>query len=352
MRTMRLCFAMGVSAVILPIASGCAVVAARLNAFWEYKAERCAVAEDMAMRDLEAAKAELDADTRALQAEHEYELALLQADAEKRACNVRSQLDESVRTKLGLDFDQRMHVGQMQVDMNELRSLLEQRERDYADKMHQYTRAQSQYTAAQTAPQMSSQVGPSCQCLIPDCAVPTPGCAEPADCCCKKCGKEVRPQLAGDCAGTRPFREPPTKPQREPITAMQIPLVVPVRLELGVTNSHIDQSQIRRLPYMAPPPTRPQVGPNPCGQCPSCRCGQPCQNCAPAAPNGAKPPMIPPADDAPDVPQSKADGNMTQPKAAPSGSLTSRSLRDIFRPLPTLASAEKTTTSRAGIGGK
>lgn len=265
--------------MVIAGATGCAAAGARWQAFLQCRAERRLLAQQMALEEIRAMKEAIHAEDRAILAEHELELARMQTDAEKRACLLRSQYDESVRTKLGMDFDQRIQVGQLQVNMDEMRRLMEERERDYREQMRRYEDELARQQATQTRAQ--NQPGPSCMCAVPVCGVPEPGCDAPhSPHCCQKCGMPIhmRPQLAADCAGVRPFSEAPQKPLRQPITAMEIPLMLPVKLELGVTNSYLTESQVRRLPYREAP-VLPQKAP--CGHCPACKCGKPCPQCAP-----------------------------------------------------------------------
>src|SRR5262249_6243042 len=119
-----------------------------------------------------------------------------------------------------------------------------------------------------------AQMGPCCTCAEPSCAAPSPSCDAPsASCCCQRCGLPVvSPEMGNDCAGTRPFKQAATKPVQQPVLATELPAMLPVSLEVGVTNSYLNESRVRRLPYEK---TSPALGP--CGQCQACRCGRPCQ---------------------------------------------------------------------------
>lgn len=311
MRTDRVCRSLILAALTLGANSGCASMAARWNAYLECKAEKHVARNEFRQSELEALKQELEleraairaqreADLAALKAEREHELACLQADAEKQNCQLRSQYDESVRTKLGMDLDQRVKIGQMQVNMDQLKQLVAERERDYNERMEIYKALKDQEKKAQLDNYRAMNSGaPTCSCSHPVCAAPDPNCEAPrAAGCCQTCGLPTRPAMAGDCAGTRPFREAPTRPLQEPLMATELPLMLPVRLELGVTNSYVNSSQVRRLPTQ----TRPQK--TPCGLCEPCQCGKPCIRCGPPScdvPGSNMPPAPTPAVPASDV---------------------------------------------------
>jgi hypothetical protein len=241
-----------VAGSVLLTSQGCAAVRTRWHAFCQDRAESALLAQQMHIEETRAIKEQLQAQRSALKAEQQRELAQLSYEAEREECQVRSQMDESVRTKVELDFDQRYQLGQLQVNMDEMRRLLDEREADYQHQLDAYTQV----------PQVSR--GPTCSC-------PAPLCAAPYDCPCERCGRRVVAQTEPDCAGVRPFREAPQRPQRQPITAMELPLMVPVQLEIGVTNAYVDSSEVRRLPYEEAPP---QASREPCVRClpapPSC----------------------------------------------------------------------------------
>jgi hypothetical protein len=180
---------------------------------------------------------------------------------------------------------------------------MEERDRDYAKRMQQFDDQRAQVGDGM----QPEYCGPWCGCAAPLCAAPAPDCEAPQRWnCCQRCGNPTRPQVGGDCAGVRPFREAPQKPVRQPITAMEIPLMVPVRLELGVTNSYLNEAEIRRLPYEQPV-SRPLH--YPCGQCGGCQVGAPCDRCIPRP--DCEAPVIPqpvPPSEAANFPQGDGSG--------------------------------------------
>lgn len=240
---------------------GCAGTAARLSAYFDCKAATHAarlearqlrldaIKEENAM-ELEAIRAEHQAALSALKSQRSHELACLRASTEKENCALKSQYDESIRTNLGLDLDQRLSVGQVQVNMDELRSLLTERDRLHAEQMEVYNALRDNQRKAQIEQWKPQVNGPTCTCAQPPGFLcPSPTCDAPHPCaCCQQCGLPMRPQLSSDCAGMRPFREGPMKPIQQPLSPAEIPLMVPVKLELGVTNSYVNDSRVRRMP--------------------------------------------------------------------------------------------------------
>jgi hypothetical protein len=283
MRAKRLACALPVLLTSLALC-GCTACAQRWAAYQQCKADERLSKQKILAEDLETLKEELEAERRAIQAERELELACDRADAEKRACQAKSQYDESVRTKLGLDLDQRVQVGQLQVNMPEMQRLMAERQRDYAERMRTYNQLKAQERQQATQAWKEAQLGPCCTCAEPSCDAPGPDCDAPGVgvCCCQKCGLPVPPQDLNDCAGTRPFREGPKKPVKQPMLATELPMMLPVQLEVGVTNSYVNQSQVRRVPYASARQAL-QAQQQPCGECPGCCNGQKCQRCGPAA---------------------------------------------------------------------
>ncbi|WLD13491.1 hypothetical protein [Planctellipticum variicoloris] len=344
MRTDRVCRSLILAALTLGANSGCASMAARWNAYLECKAEKHVARNEFRQSELEALKQELEleraairaqreAELAALKAEREHELACLQADAEKQNCQLRSQYEESVRTQLGLDLDQRITIGQLQVNPEELQQLLEERERDHADRMRVYKQLKEQQARSQFEQWKQAQLaGPCCTCSRPSCDAPEPGCDTPHVAgCCQRCGLPQQPLYSNDCAGTRPFREAPTRPVQEPLTAAQIPLMLPVTIEVGMTNSRIAQSNVRRLPQRGMSALNA-----PCQQCEGCRRGNGCARQAPLAPscevpgspskNIGQPTQIP----VPPVPAPIHSGDLV-PQPAPPSEVTNAGADDEVR---------------------
>jgi hypothetical protein len=258
---------------------GCVTTAARISAYLQCKSEDHLARQQFHQDELEAKKAHLEAERRAMLAERQMELAQRRAECDKRSCQMQSQYEESIRTQLGLDLDQRIKVGQIQVNTAELQQLLEERERDHADRMRVYKQLKQQQSQAQFQQWKQAQLGEvCCTCVESGCDAPGPTCEAPcAAGCCQRCGLPKQPVFSNDCAGNRPFREAPTRPLQEPLTAAQIPMMLPVTIEVGMTNSRIGQSHVRRLPQLGAESLK-----QPC-QCEGCRRGRSCVKSLPPA---------------------------------------------------------------------
>jgi hypothetical protein len=267
----RAIFVVLISTLLLS-SSGCV----RWNAYLQCKAATRQAKQQFKQEELEAKKEEIEAERKAMLAERKMELARRRAECDDRTCQVRSQYEESVRTQLGLDLDQRVKIGQLQVNSEELQQLLQERERDHADRMKVYKQLKDQQLKSQFDQWRQAQTGGQCcQCTGPACDAPNPTCDAPcAPGCCHQCGLPKQPVYSNDCAGNRPFREAPTRPLQEPLTAAQIPMMLPVTIEVGMTNSRIGESRVRRLPQL---PLN-----EPCQQCEGCRKGKGCVYCAPS----------------------------------------------------------------------
>jgi hypothetical protein len=289
--------------ILAPLAfSGCSAFSARLSSYLQCKAENRAAKEKYRLEELEALKQCLDAERRAITAEREMELAQQAADCNRKECKIRSQYEESIRTQLGLDLDQRVTFGQIQVNESELHELLKVREAAYNERMADYRDLKNAQARLQGERWLAAQSGGDhCACGTDRCVVPGPSCESPArPGYCGNCNLPKQPAFSNNCAGDRPFREAPTQPIKEPLIAAEIPMMLPVKIELGMTNSRMAASEVRRLP----PTTRRSVG-SPCEKCQSCLHGNTCEK--PVAPSCELPssPSVPTpaaATSSPDLP--------------------------------------------------
>jgi hypothetical protein len=275
--------------------TGCSSFGERCSMFLQCRADKKAHKKQLRADELQALKMELEAERRALQAEREFEMARRTALADKRSCQFLSQYDESVRTNVGLDLDQRVRIGQMQVNMPELQRLMATREEDYAHQIRAYEALKQHQKQQAFQAWEQAQKAPLCACAQPTCGAHGAGCELPHHGCqCKKCGlpfvQQEQPFMAA-CARTQPFRQAPAKPIQQPLLATEIPFMLPVNLEVGVAGAYLGESQVRRLPYH----TAESYLKQPCGKCKPCQVGQPCPSCVPP------PPMQPPPAPAPDL---------------------------------------------------
>lgn len=266
-------------------------------------ARRDALKEEL-QADREAALAcelaELNAEREALRGEQQYRAEALRADTEQRREDMSKNFDESVRTKLGLNLDQRVKMGQLQVDTQKLQSLTEERDRDFQfrNKLYQDALRDQELHDRHAALLELKRTAALNQGQNPD-AVGCTNCATTAN----DCARPPTSALRQGPNRTQPLRAP----VRQPLLSTEVPFMLPVTLEVGVASSELGPSQVRRQPLKQP--CLQQI---PCGQCKSCRnnagceCPRPCggcPNCTTTSPEFATPP-----EPAPPV---------TEPKAIP-----------------------------------
>ncbi|NQV23535.1 MAG: hypothetical protein HQ518_04120 [Rhodopirellula sp.] len=202
----------------------------------------------MAARDVEqeALKAELKADREAelacrlaeinaerddIRRSQEYRAAALRADTDRRREAQKQDFDESVRTSLGLQLEQRVKLGQLQVNMEQLAAVLDSREKDFEYRKRIYEEAQRE---AEMYSRMSALRSMAAQ----------------------KSGSGIAAQMAqANCAsppGMAAQRAPTPQPVRQPLLPTEIPFMVPISLEIGMVDAGLDNSEIRRLPIKQP----------------------------------------------------------------------------------------------------
>lgn len=240
--------------------------------------------------ELKADRMDFRADLRDI--EHQQRQAARQFDRERAevvalsdaACRDRQraalqdQIHNQLQSKVAFDVNQGIRVGALQVDMDRLKKLVEQREAEFKRRQQQIDdlnrrsqlqrdRAMQDYLQRQQARQFEN---PNCgreaarqdvcgcerQCQCGECQE----CRSP----CKKCGKKKR-----RCNPPRDplIEQPPIRqPVREPILATEIPLMMPVTLEFGMDNPQIEEARIRRMPAydLTQPPREPAREPCSC----------------------------------------------------------------------------------------
>lgn len=244
--------------IILTALSGCASWNARWGAFLQACADERALKLEEAQDRLEVLKAELEVERKAIREERQLDLAALRAENEKRECQNKSQFEESVRTKIGLDVDHKLELGQLQVNVDELKKLIEQNDREL--------RRQEEALR---------QMPPPAPYCCPSCGAPAPKCA------CQQPGME--PLNQSDCAGTYPFGQQPLRQaQRKPILPTEIPLMLPVRMKMAVQGPRLEESKVRLSPRPGRQSLRSLREKKPCCPCQQCIQGMPCGVCPPA----------------------------------------------------------------------
>jgi len=298
----RHCFR-GLALLVLLAPTGCAAMGARWAAYRECKVEHHAAKNEARQIELEALKQELaleqeairahrEAKLAALKAQREHELACLQEEADRSRQCMLNQTEESIRTTLGVGMDQRISLGQLQVNMDEMKRLMEERDAEYNYRMKLYEANQKAYRQ-QNPGDMAPYTAPS-QCS--SCGVPTSvcGCCPPPPSCAAQ-----QPYQGPDCAGSQPYQAAPVKPYRAPVLPTEIPLMLPVKIEMRMNNVALGPSEVvrRPIPGMAPVNQQPVnsncVPPAPpaCGACKECQQGKACMAYA-------KPPVPPMANEA------------------------------------------------------
>jgi hypothetical protein len=203
--------------------------------------ERAAM-QVQAQREIEQAR--LDAERRRL----ESELCLARQQQEQRL--IKEQMQHALESKVAFNVQQALEVGELEVDTEALKQLLEKREQE------------------QKQPPTQPQEVPKRPC---PCCDQTCGCGSGfvrrlcPHCRHKPCEAER------DCGGPAMITQLQQQPQKQPLKPAEIPLKLPVRLSIGFQQPQIEQAQVR----IQPPPVQEQRVP--CDRCP--RCAQPAASC-------------------------------------------------------------------------
>jgi len=200
-----------------------------------------------AQRDIEQAR--LDAENRRLEAE------FCIANQEQQQRRVKENLRQSVESKVAFNVEQALEVGELEVDTEALKQLLEKKEQE------------------QRQPPTQNQEQRSCPC-----------CDRQCDCgsgflrrFCPHCRNKPC-EAEKNCGGPAQLAQLQQQPQKQPLRPAEIPMKLPVRLTFGFQQPQLEQAQIRRQP-----PTQEQKVP--CDRCP--RCDAPRGQCQCAAPGSA-----------------------------------------------------------------
>lgn len=185
---------------------------------------------------------------------------------------------DTLNTNVGIGLQQQLRVGEIQVDECKLEQILAARRHQRALEQQlygQYLQAQDQFYAQQCQRQLQHYV--NSLGIAGDCSRPYDPCAA------------LPPPLA--C-------ELPPPPPCTPLRPTEIPLVIPVTLQLGVENTCLEQPCVRQIPL---PPA----------------CKQPCSPCPTGYPT--VPPAMVPAQ--PATPPPSPVGSRVQPgsRIAPAG---------------------------------
>lgn len=190
----------------------------------------------------EVAQARIDAERRMLEAE------LCRANQEALQRQVKNNLKDIVETKVSFDVAQNLEVGELEVDEEALKKLLEDRKNNPVE------------------PQTNEpQTKQPCACCDQPCGC-RPGLIRRF---CPHC--RHRPcEAEKDCGGPEALTKLEQEPMRKPLRPTEIPLKLPVRLVFGMDQPTMEAARIRREPVNGPEPQRGGgCGTNPC-QCGRC----------------------------------------------------------------------------------
>ncbi|MEI8378574.1 MAG: hypothetical protein WCJ09_00505 [Planctomycetota bacterium] len=250
----------------------------RIVSFIEVKKEMCATRADIydAKTDLCLEQRRLQQDACAAQAQMEIEkcraqfqqeLAELRAGVELEKEEVRSQFRERLRSNLALNLDQHVDVGQLQVNTEELKKLIEERDKEHKEAAQIYERLENTrraqmrenaLTEAQKA--LDSNDVAKAQMIMRNCA----------------CGSFV---ANSDCsqpiADKLTQREAMKEPVKQPILPTEIPLMLPIKISVGMDNPSIQNARVQQLRVREPMKQ--------CQACEQCVAFNPkCPTCNPA----------------------------------------------------------------------
>ncbi len=233
----------------------------------------------------------------------QLEAELCQARQEALERHVTGQFQESLESKVAFNVVHGLEVGELEVDMEELKRLIEEREQQPPEALEK---------------------------------PPEPLKKKPCECCDRPCGCKVglvrrlcphcrlKPCEAHqpcnvtreeDCGGPEALTRAEQEPLRRPLRPTEIPLKLPVRLSFGMEQPYMEAARIRReIPeaLRKPPEYEPCDNGAPCDEkgCPvhSPHAGGPQR---PAVPPEMKDPPVPvadPIDSVQSLPPTSIDG--------------------------------------------
>ncbi len=245
--------------------SGCVVVR-RIGAMIETRKEMCATRADIydAKTDLRIEQQKMQQDACAAQAQMEIEkcraqfqqeLAELRAGMELEKEEVRGQFRERLRSNLALNLDQHVEVGQLQVNTDELKKLIDERDKEHKDAAQLYERVEDSRRAKlreqmlDAATRALNDGDPEkCRTIMQSCA----------------CGNYL--PLTGDCA--QPLQQKLTQraamqqPVKQPILPTEIPMMLPIKISVGMDSPSIQNARVQQLRVR-----QPLKACQPCDQC-------------------------------------------------------------------------------------
>jgi hypothetical protein len=288
--------------------SGCAAISQHFAGMYNAVVTRCQVNQDLAeiRRDTREALVQEEVKSRKLAAERDVEAARMaaerqrlemqfcQANQEALQKKVKNNIREQLEHKVSFNVEQGLELGELEVDVEELQSLIKKREQEAAKKP--------------PGPEPQKR---SCQC-----------CDQPCGCeqgvirrFCPRC-RHKPCEAEKTCGGPEALTRLEQEPMKRPLRPAEIPLRIPVRLTFGMQGPEMEAARIRRLPN--PSDQEPLQG------CPCTgSCTDPtCPACTKAAPAGPMPqpgngdvPTVEPAD--PPKPAVDEEARRQKTSAAP-----------------------------------
>jgi hypothetical protein len=235
------------------VGPGCAGVGQHVSN-WYYglalHAQRHHELADIRAAEREVEQARLDAERRTL------EMEFCRANQEALQRRMKSNIRETVESKVAFNVEQGLEVGELEVDVEELQALLKRRQEQ------------------PPPPELPLRKQP-CPCCDAPC-----GC-EPGmirrfcpHCRHKPCEAEQT------CGGPEALARIGELPLKRPLRPAEIPMKLPVRLNFGFQQPQMEQALVRRVPNVELPLERP-----PCNRCAEPNCPYPCtQPVAPVPP--------------------------------------------------------------------
>jgi hypothetical protein len=250
--------------LVLASSSGCAGVGQRiegwcygLSAWSQEKHDLADIRQDtrvaLAEQEQEAMRlaAQRDVEQARLAAERQQlEMEFCRANQEALQRRMKSNVRETVESKVAFNVEQGLEVGELQVDVEELQALLKRREEQ------------------PPTPELPLRKKQPCSCCDAPC-----GC-EPGlirrncpRCRHKPCEAEVT------CGGPEALARLEELPVKRPLRPAEIPMKLPVRLNFGFQQPEMELARVRRVPNVELPLER-----GPCNRCtePGGQCPYPC----------------------------------------------------------------------------
>lgn len=248
--------------------TGCATTAQYMS-HWAESAD-ARTKQRAEFRDIEQ-----EARKMALESERAARMAELEKD---REC-LQRKTEESVRSKLAFNVDQKFDVGQLQVNQDELERLMDRRKKEHEElsKLTQELndKARREYIQ-QLKDNLQSQGAPPARAPLVE--EEKCGCNQEV-CVCARPRRELFRAPERSCQYPEPLMaaKPPKfrEPVKQPILPTEIPLYLPIRLGVSMENPTVQDSRIRRLPLETAQDNPRENFRGPCNKCKhdECTCG-------------------------------------------------------------------------------